>query len=260
MTALSDTRHAKLGVIEGEVGACEANRHAFPNADTWVIVPAFDEASVIGEVLLELRTRFSNVVAVDDGSSDATSAAIRAAGARLIRHPQNLGTGAAIQTGLEFALLDSAARYFVLFDGDGQHRVEDAATMVDRLRQGDVDVLLGSRFLGEVQGLSSLRRAVLCGARLFERTTTGVRLTDAHNGLRAFSRAFASQLRFTHPDFAHCSEFVEFVAKSGLRYAEHPVKVLYTDYSRRKGQPDINSVNIAIDILLRQVLQRSTAR
>lgn len=255
MTALLDVRALTRGA-----GAGPSDENPTLNADTWVIVPAFNEEAVIGEVLSGLRARFKNVVAVDDGNLDGTAAVIREAGARLVRHSKNLGPGAAVQTGVEFALLDPAARYFVLFDGDGQHRVQDAVSMIERIRGGDLEVLLGSRFLGHADGIGTLRRALLACARLFELTTTGVRLTDAHNGLRVFSRSFATQLRFRHADFAHCSEFVELVARSGLRYAEHPVTVSYTDYSKRKGQRHINSVNIAVDILLRQLLERGEPR
>lgn len=224
------------------------------NPDVWVIVPAFNEASVIRGVINRLLTTFSNVVAVDDGSLDDTTGEIRETAARLVRHPENLGMGAALQTGIEFALLDPTAQYFVTFDGDGQHRASDALAMVNRLRLGDENILLGSRFLGSAEGLGYGRRTLLRGARWFERHTTGLRLTDAHNGLRAFSRAFAVQVTLTHPDMAHASELIELVAASGLPYAEHAVTVDYTDYSRSKGQSAINSVNIAVDIMLRQLL------
>lgn len=225
-----------------------------PRADTWVIVPAFNEVRVIGEVLSNLLQHFQNVVTVDDGSTDGTESEVRSTGARLVRHAENLGMGAAIQTGLEFALLDEDAQYFVTFDGDGQHCASDAAAMVDRLHADQVDILLGSRFLGSAHGIGGARRALLRGARMFERTTTGLRLTDAHNGLRAFRRSFASQLSLTHADMAHASEILERIATTKLSFAEHPVTVRYTDYSRKKGQSGINSVNIAVDVVMRQLL------
>lgn len=225
------------------------------NLDVWVIVPTYNEAPVVREVLVNLRRLFPNVVAVDDGSSDSSDAEILASGSRLVRHAINLGAGAAMQTGIEFALLDREARYFVSFDADGQHRAEDAAAMVERLRTGEHDILIGSRFLGATSGLGGGRKYLLKAARVFEWMTSGVRLTDAHNGLRAFSRAFAEQIDLTFADMAHASELLEQIGKSKLRYAEHPVTIDYTDYSRAKGQRSINSVNIAVDVWLNHLLR-----
>jgi len=225
------------------------------NPDTWVVVPTYNEAPVVQGVLRELREQFANVVGVDDGSTDASSMEILAAGARLVRHPINLGAGAALETGLQFALLDRGAKFFVTFDADGQHRVQDAAAMVERLRSGEQDVLLGSRFLGSTQGMPKARHAMLRLARIFETVSSGVSLTDAHNGLRAFNTAFAEKVKFSMRDMAHASEMLRLVRSSRVRWAEHPVTVVYTDYSRQKGQRSINSVNIAIDVWLNHLLE-----
>ncbi len=225
------------------------------NPDTWVVVPTYNEAPIVQGVLRELRQHFVNVVGVDDGSTDASSMEILAAGARLVRHPINLGAGAALETGLQFALLDQRAKFFVTFDADGQHRVQDAVAMVQRLRSNEQDVLLGSRFLGSTQGMPKARRAMLRLARIFETVSSGVSLSDAHNGLRAFNRFFAEKVKFRMRDMAHASEMLRLVHSSGVRWAEHPVTVVYTDYSRAKGQRSINSVNIAIDVWLNHLLE-----
>lgn len=226
------------------------------NDDVWVIVPTFNEASVVRSVLTDLMTYFPNVVAVDDGSADRSAAEITASGARLVRHSLNLGTGAAIQTGLDFAMLHRKARYFVTFDADGQHSPADAAAMVARLRgDSDLHVLVGSRFLGGSTGASRSRLLLLKVAKIFERWTSGIELTDAHNGLRVFSRDFAERLDLKFADFAHASEFLQCVASSKLAYAEHPVEIAYTTYSRAKGQRNINSVNIAMDLWMHQLLR-----
>ena len=99
------------------------------NADVWLVVPLYNEASVIGDVVRGALARFGHVVCVDDGSTDGSADAARAAGARVLRHPVNLGQGASLQTGIEYALA-AGARYVVTFDSDGQHRVDDAVAMV----------------------------------------------------------------------------------------------------------------------------------
>ena len=225
------------------------------NDDVWVIVRCFNESQVVRGVIEELRRHFPHVVGVDDGSRDTSSAEMVAAGATVVRHAINLGSGAALQTGIEFALLDPNAQYFVCFDADGQHRPEDAVSMVERLRRGEEDILIGSRFLGSSAGMPRSRRIVLRVARVFERLTSGVALTDAHNGLRAFTRAFAERIDLQLADMAYASELLSLIKHSGMRYAEHPVTFQYTEYSMAKGQRSINSVNIAMDIWLHQFLK-----
>ena len=225
------------------------------NRDTWIIVRCFNEATVVGDVVRELRQHFPNVVGVDDGSSDTSVDEMARAGARTVRHAVNLGAGAALQTGLQFALLDHDARYFLCFDADGQHRVSDALSMINRLREGEFEILIGSRFLGTSEGMPASRSLLLKAGRIFERLTSGVSLSDAHNGLRAFSRVFASQIDLSMSDMAYASELLGLVARSGLPYAEHPVTIDYTEYSLHKGQRSINSVNIAMDIWLHQMLK-----
>jgi glycosyltransferase involved in cell wall biosynthesis len=225
------------------------------NDDVWVIVRCFNESQVVRDVIEGLRQHFPNVVGVDDGSRDTSSAEMVAAGAMVVRHAINLGSGAALQTGIEFALLDPDAQYFVCFDADGQHRPDDAVSMVQRLRRGEEDILIGSRFLGSSAGMPRSRRIVLQAARIFERLTSGVSLTDAHNGLRVFTRAFAERVDLQLSDMAYASELLSLIKHSGMRYAEHPVTIQYTEYSMAKGQRSINSVNIAMDIWLHQVLK-----
>lgn len=225
-----------------------------PNDDVWVIVPTFNEAPVVRSVVEALRVAFPNVVGVDDGSSDNSSAELRAGGAKLVRHPINLGAGAAYQTGVEFALRDPSAQLFVTFDADGQHRVEDAVAMVEHLRTVPTQVLIGSRFLGSAEGMTRSRRALLRAATVFERLTSGIALTDAHQGLRVFRRSFAEVLDLRAHDMAWASEFLTRISQHEATYDEFPVTVRYTEYSRSKGQRSINSVNIGVDILVNRLL------
>jgi glycosyltransferase involved in cell wall biosynthesis len=225
------------------------------NDDVWVIVPTYNEAEVVRGVIEQLRQHFPNVVGVDDGSKDASAAEILAGGARLVRHPMNLGAGAALQTGLEFALLDPGAQYFLSFDADGQHRVADAVAMVRQIRAEPVDVLLGSRFLGSANNMKASRKALLLLARTFERVSSGIALTDAHNGLRVFNRDFAAHLQLSMADMAWASQFLARMAERDATYAEYPVTIDYTEYSLSKGQHSINSINIGVDLIVNRVLR-----
>lgn len=221
------------------------------NSDTWLVVPLFNEARVIGDVVRAAVATFPHIVCVDDGSTDESAKCARAAGATVVQHPINLGQGAAIQTGLTFALAQKGASYFVTFDADGQHRVEDAESMVQALRDGQVDVVFGSRFLDDRTRPGLLKKAVLKTAIAFSNMTSGMHLTDSHNGLRAFNRTAAAALDIKQNRMAHASEIQDQVGRLGLRYVETPVHVLYTDYSRSKGQSLLNSVNILTELLYR---------
>ena len=129
-------------------------------SDAWLVVPLFNEASVIGDVVRGARERFEHVVCVDDGSTDGSGDAARAAGARVLRHPINLGQGASLQTGLDYAV-GAGATYVVTFDADGQHRVDDAAAMVERARHEDLAIVFGSRFLDDRTDAGLLKKIVL---------------------------------------------------------------------------------------------------
>ena len=229
---------------------------AQPNHDVCVIVRCYNEAPVVAQVIEGLRHEFAYVVGVDDGSDDGSGEAMREVGAWVVRHEINLGAGAALQTGLEYALLNADFNYFVCFDADGQHRVSDAASMVERIRVEPLDVLVGSRFLGTAVGMTRSRKWLLKIGRNVERLSTGVRLTDAHNGLRVFSRRFASQVDLQSSDMAYASELLSQIKRSGLAYAEHPVTIDYSDYSRGKGQRSVNAVNIVVDVWLMRLFGR----
>jgi len=225
--------------------------------DVWIVVPAFNEAAVIGQVIADVRSAFRHVVCVDDGSIDDTGEIARRAGAHLVRHPINLGQGAAIQTGVEYARKQPGAQVFATFDGDGQHRVKDVAAMIDRLRAGDVDVVIGTRF-GRHEGNRPpfLKRIVLqTGARLSRRGRQ-LGLTDTNNGLRVFTKPVADGLNLTMSGMSHANEFVTLIAENHWRVVEEPVEVLYTDYSKSKGQPLLNGVNIIFDGFLRGRIPR----
>lgn len=214
------------------------------------MVPLFNEGQVIASVVEGARATFPNIVCVDDGSSDASAAEAHRAGAVVLRHPINLGQGAALQTGIDFALTQANCDFVVTFDADGQHQVTDAQAMVHRLATEPLDVVLGSRFLDGRTELGWLKRLVLRTAVVFQRASAGIELTDAHNGLRAFTRSAAAQIRITQNRMAHASEIVSEIAKKKLRYAEEPVHVVYTAYSKAKGQSVWNSINILSDLFL----------
>ena len=219
--------------------------------DTWLIVPCYNEGTVIFDVLTHARETFPNIVAVNDGSRDDSAAQIRAAGAHLVNHPVNLGQGAAIQTGVEYARAQPGARYFVTFDADGQHQVKDVVRMVERLRAEPVDIIVGTRFAGQDNSqVPWIKRVVLKTVVLLSPRTKKLGLSDAHNGLRAFNKKVADEMNIRMNGLSHASEIVTMIDNNGWRVDEEPVDILYTEYAMSKGQSLINGVNILADGLV----------
>jgi glycosyltransferase involved in cell wall biosynthesis len=220
------------------------------DAGTWIVIPLFNEATVIGSVIEELSRGFAHIVCVDDGSTDGSVEAARAAGARVIRHPYNLGQGAALQTGIEYACAQPGAEYIVTFDADGQHRVVDAVAMVALARSENLGIVFGSRFLDDRTQPGALKRLVLKTAVWVTNLTTGLRLTDAHNGLRVIRVDAARQIQLQQDRMAHATEIVLQLKRTGLPWREFAVEVLYTDYSKAKGQSLFNAINILVDLIV----------
>jgi glycosyltransferase involved in cell wall biosynthesis len=228
-----------------------------PYHDVWIVIPAFNEATVIGDVIADVRSVFGNVVCVDDGSRDDTGDSALRAGAHVVRHPVNLGQGAAIQTGVEYARSRPGAAVFATFDADGQHRVKDVVRMIDRLTAEDLDIVIGTRFADHApEQMPALRRVLFPLIAKLSPASRKLGLTDAHNGLRVFDRAVADGLNLTMNGMAHASEFIALIVENDWRVAEEPVEILYTDYSKSKGQPLVNGVNIIFDGLLRGRMRR----
>jgi glycosyltransferase involved in cell wall biosynthesis len=225
-----------------------------PGTKIWIVIAAYNEARVIAAVIGELLRAGYQVVVVDDGSRDATAHVAAQAGAAVVKHPVNLGQGAGLQTGIEFALRDGAD-IIVTFDGDGQHRTSDIPRLVNALCAERADFVLGSRFLGGVVNQPPSRRLMLHAATWFTRLTTGLGITDTHNGLRAMTRRGASRVCLRQNRMAHASEILHQIAESGLKYVEAPVTIEYSAYSLSKGQTLGDSLTILTDLLARR-LQR----
>ena len=216
-----------------------------------VVIPLFNEAIVVGEVISELRQSFQIIVCVDDGSTDNSAIIAKKAGAFVIKHPLNLGQGAALQTGIQYVKEHTDAQFIATFDSDGQHSVSDLLGMLDFAESNELDIVFGSRFLDGRSNPSVLKKLVLKLAVKFTNLTTGLKLTDAHNGLRLLRRTAFSRLNLLQNRMAHGTEIVQQLGSMNLKWAEYPVRVLYTDYSKSKGQSVLNSVNILFDLLVK---------
>jgi glycosyltransferase involved in cell wall biosynthesis len=221
--------------------------------DVCVIVPVYNEALTVAKTVSDLLQTFDHVVCIDDGSCDGSADLAHAAGATVLRHVVNQGQGAALRTGFDYVLRHTTASYTVTFDADGQHLVEDAHRMVQRARADDIDVVLASRFTGRTEQMPLARELVLRAAVRFTRMTSRLEVTDTHNGLRVLSRRALQRIDLRMPRMAYASELLDAIVPAGLSYVEEPVTVIYTDYSRAKGQKNSNAFNILFDLAVRRL-------
>lgn len=215
----------------------------------FVIVPCFNEAYIIRETAEQLLPHYS-VVVVDDASSDDTKQKLKGLPVYYIKHPVNLGQGAAVQTGIDFAL-KKGAEYLVTFDADGQHHAADIRKMLDILIKENAGIIFGSRFLpGSATNISVTRKIMLKIARFINYLASGMLLSDANNGLRIMTRETAEKMQITENRSSHNAQVQNLVKLNRIKYAECPVSISYSDYSRKKGMRNISSIRILYDLIL----------
>lgn len=199
------------------------------------VIPAYNEENRIRAAIRDAQVFVSHVVVVDDCSRDSTGAFAMEEGAHVLRHVVNRGQGAAIQTGVDFALRELLADIVVHFDGDGQMQGKDIPLMLQHMTTGDIDIVLGSRFLGKESEMPRSRWFTLKAALLFTRVVSGINVTDPHCGFRVLSRAACERIRFSQDRMAHASEIHDLIKSNKLAFVSHPVEIRYTDETLEKG-------------------------
>ena len=211
----------------------------------FVIIPVFNEESEILRGVIEgLLPLHYHIVVIDDGSPNNVPQILSQYPVCILSHPVNLGQGAALQTGFEYARKKKAG-YIITFDADGQHDSNDIDALLSPLLRGETDITLGSRFLkGSFHNASSSRRLMLLMGRFINILFTQVYLSDSHNGLRGLNRLALEKINITENRMAHATEILLQIKKEKLRFKEVPVHVYYTAYSKKKGQTGWDSVRI----------------
>lgn len=234
------------------------------NNKTWVVIPCFNESpDVLKKVLLSLLAYEDLMLCVvDDGSrvhikddlGKICPQILDSPRIFFLRHYVNLGQGAALQTGFTF-LERKEVDYVVTFDADGQHTPSDIPKAIKEIEKNSVDVVLGSRFKGNAINISPTKKMFLRFVTVFTRIHTGLKLSDSHNGFRAFTARAISKLDLRQNEMAHASEILQQIARNNLSYIEMPNTITYTNYSKAKGQRISNSINILLNLLQERIFR-----
>ncbi len=221
----------------------------------FIVIPAYNEEKTLAKVILELKQEgFDNIVIVDDGSSDNTYSLALQNNVFVLKHLVNLGQGAALRTGIAFALTQDPD-VIVTFDADGQHQASDIHKLIKPVLSGKVDVALGSRFCkgAVVENIPFSRKLFLKLGVVFTRMVSGIKISDTHNGLRALSPKAAKKIKITINGMAHASEILDEISKNKLKYVEVPVRIRYTEHSLKKGQSTFNAFKIALTVIIKKL-------
>ncbi len=224
--------------------------------ETSIVIPLYNESEVISDVLQELKDKYPDfaIVVVDDSSTDNSYTKACIENIHLLRHTINLGQGAALQTGIEYAM-KLGCRYVVTFDSDGQHNPDDIKPFIDELKKGEYDIILGSRFLGTTENMPIAKKYLLKLSRIFTFLSTGLLLTDSHNGFRAINIEKFPNFEITQNRMAHASEIISIIKNLKMNYKEMPCHIRYTSYTIKKGQSMFNSINIVIDYIVGNLMK-----
>lgn len=224
-----------------------------------IIIPAYNESKVIASVVKDVSSKLIkkkynfDIIVVDDSSDDNTEIVSKRAGAIVVSHILNMGSGGATATGLSYAQqnnYDIAATV----DADGQHKPEDLIKGLEKMHGSDIDLLIGSRLI-DPDGMSKTKVVGNTGLSLITNVLFRVKTTDSQSGLRVFSKKALDELKWKSSGYEFCSEMLWRAKQCGLKIDEYPITAIYTDYSMSKGQNNWNSINIIKSLLYRRVME-----
>ncbi|NOS67043.1 MAG: glycosyltransferase family 2 protein [Candidatus Peribacteraceae bacterium] len=222
------------------------------------VIPAYNEASRVGNVVSAARKYVDAVIVVDDGSTDDTSSTATKAGAQVIRHGQNGGAGAATMTGLE-AARRMGATAVVTLDADEQHDPADIPRLLEPVQRDAADIVFANRFGvrpdGKGNRIPLIRRFFNGIGNVVTLVATGKWVQDSQSGYKVFGPKALAQVDLRMSGFEFCTEIVREAVQHKWRIAQVPTKVLYSEYTLAKGQSFGNGVKTALKILLRSFLR-----
>ena len=223
---------------------------------TCVVIPAYNEESTIKEVINDVLYFADAVIVVDDGSTDRTfDIAEGIEDVYVLKHIINRGYGAATKTGLDYALL-MGFDITITFDADGQHHASDIPDLIEPIEKDEADVVLGTRFHKNALKIPGFRKWSIKLAIFFTRIMSGLKVSDTHNGLKAFSRRALRKIDIRQRGMSAASEILDEIARHKLLFKEVPVVVEYTKYSKEKNsrQGTFKKISLAVDFIAGKII------
>lgn len=220
-----------------------------------IVIPAYNEESKIGGVISDLiKNNYGNIIVIDDGSTDNTCNMAKSRKVDVYRHPINRGLGGALGTGIKAALMKNAD-IIVTFDADGQHAASDVKNLVKPIIEKKADVVIGSRLLKPDGRMPIIRKIGNWAMNFITFIMFGIWTTDSQSGLRAFSRKAAKAINTKGNRMEVSSEMISEIGRHKLRFKEVPIKTIYTDYSLKKGQTNLNAFKILLKLIIRKMMR-----
>jgi len=216
------------------------------------VIAAYNEEKKVASVVDDVSRYVDLVIVVDDGSIDKTASVVKNKKAVVLKHCINLGQGAALQTGFDYAKRFNP-KVTITYDADGQFEAREIPKIIRPILDQQADIVLGSRFLGKTVNMSHVRKYVLKLGILFTLIFSEIKLTDTHNGFKALSEKALNSIEITQNRMAHASEIIDEIKRNNLSYVEIPVTVKYNDYSKQKGQSSLNSIKILLELISRKL-------
>lgn len=223
--------------------------------DVLIVIPAYNEEKTIGKVVQALKVEgFMRILVVNDGSEDQTEMAAFQKGAEIINHLVNLGKGAALKSGFEYAI-GNQFKYVITCDADGQHLAKDVRKIADNLLQEKADVILGTRFNNK----ALLRDKIPISRKVFNKLAnivnfiiSGVNASDSQCGLRGYNRKAISAMDLESRGLDIDSEILGEVRGNKLQFKEVKIEPVYTQYSLSKGQNFLKGLETLYRLLIKE--------
>ncbi|MEM3373705.1 MAG: glycosyltransferase family 2 protein [Candidatus Woesearchaeota archaeon] len=221
----------------------------------FVVIAAYNEEKAISKVIEDLKKEgYHNIIVVDDGSSDKTYEIALKKKVIALRHIINRGQGAALKTGIEYAIKKNAD-IIITFDADGQFLARDIKNMIKPIVNKEADITLGSRFLGKAINIPFFKKIILKIGVIVVYLLYGIKVTDSQCGFRAISLEAAKKIEITSDRMEHAGEFFSEIMRHRLTYKEVPITVIYSKYSVLKGQSWDRSFVLGFKMLLKKLLK-----
>ncbi len=211
-------------------------------SDVWVVIPAYNEEKEISKVVKKIRKYTPNMVVVDDGSCDKTYEIAQKNNVVVLKHIINLGKGAALKTGCDYAVSKGAQKIVVL-DADAQHDPDEIPHFVKALDRKEM--VFGFRRLNK--HMPFLLKFGNWGINLVIRLLYGVSIKDTQSGYRAFRAKTYKKIRWNAQDYSMESEMIANVGKYNVKYTQIPIKTIYSD--RYKGTTIVDGFKIVFKLI-----------